>query len=104
MDTGALVQVEHPAAGTYYLWAEHANELLFTENESNNARLFGTPNRAPFVKDAFHHYVVNGAGEAVNPAQEGTKCAAHYALDIMAGETMTVRLRLARTRHKRPFN
>lgn len=34
--------------------------LLFTENETNSQRLFGTDNYTLYVKDAFHRYVVNG--------------------------------------------
>ena len=69
-------------------------ELLFTENESNNEQLFGSPNASPYVKDAFHEYVVRGRGEAVNPARTGTKAAALYVLDIPAGRSRAVLLRL----------
>ena len=60
-------------------------ELLFTENESNASRLWGQPNATPYVKDAFHEYVISGRGEAVNPAKVGTKAAAHYVLDVPGG-------------------
>jgi hypothetical protein len=46
------------------------------------------------VKDAFHRYLVNGEPAAVNPALTGTKAAAHYALEIPAGQNTTLRLRL----------
>lgn len=98
-----FVQAEHPAAGTYTLWAENAGGLLFTENETNHARLFGGQNRTPFVKDAFHRAIVNGETGATNPAQEGTKCVALYELVIPPGETAEVRLRLAQAAHERPF-
>ena len=70
-------------------------ELLFTENESNTERLYGTTNAQPYVKDAFHAYVVNGRREAVNPAQAGTKAAAHYVVDLPARGQVTLRLRLS---------
>ncbi len=70
-----------------------APELLFTENESNNARLFGTANATPYVKDAFHAYVVGGARDAVNSAHSGTKAAAHYRFTIPAGGSVSVRVR-----------
>ena len=60
-------------------------ELLFTENETNAQRLWGQPNPSPYVKDAFHEYVIAGKSEAVNPAKTGTKAAAHYVLDVPAG-------------------
>ena len=70
-------------------------ELLFTENESNANRLWGQANASPYVKDAFHRYVIAGEKEAVNPAKSGTKAAAHYVLQIPPGESKVVRLRLS---------
>jgi mannosylglycerate hydrolase MGH1-like protein len=71
-----------------------APELLFTENETNFARLFGVPNTAPYVKDAFHEYVVHGRTEAVNPARTGTKAAMHWRLEVPAHSEVQMRLRL----------
>ncbi|NQU38409.1 MAG: glucosidase [Lentisphaerae bacterium] len=68
--------------------------LLFTDNETNHEQLFGRPNAAPFVKDAFHRYVVKGEQAAINPKPEGSKAAAHYLLEIPAGESQQVQLRL----------
>lgn len=68
--------------------------ILFTENESNNERLFGASNASPYVKDAFHAYVVHGRTAAANPRQYGTKAAAHYILTLAPGESQSVRLRL----------
>jgi len=68
--------------------------LLFTENESNASRLWGQPNPSPYVKDAFHEYVISGKREAVNPSRTGTKAAAHYCLEVPAGGSKVVRLRL----------
>jgi len=69
--------------------------LLFTENESNTQRLWGQANRSPYVKDAFHDCIVSGRRDAVNPAAVGTKAAAHYALEVPAGGSKTIRVRLA---------
>lgn len=69
-------------------------EVLFTENETNYARLFGGQNPSPYVKDAFHEFVVHGKKEAVNPTGIGTKAAPHYVLTIPAGKTQMIRLRL----------
>jgi len=89
----------------YALYCEGGVPLLFTENESNNQRLFGTNNASPYVKDAFHTFLVQGKGEAVNPAMEGTKAAAHYTLDVAAGKTEVVRLHLGRVANQKttPF-
>ena len=78
----------------YNLYCEGEPTLLFTENETNTERIFSTPNATPYVKDAFHHYLVHGQAGAVNPAQKGTKAAAHYALKVDAGQSVWVRLRL----------
>jgi hypothetical protein len=69
-------------------------QLLFTENDSNLARLFCAENPTPYVKDAFHECVVGGRTEAINPAQRGTKAALRYALEIPAGAEQELRLRL----------
>ncbi len=71
-----------------------APPLLFTENESNVERLFGSPNASPYVKDAFHEYLVHGKTAAVNPARVGTKMAALYVLDVPARGEAVVTARL----------
>jgi hypothetical protein len=89
-----VIGASHSDLGEYWLACEGAPELLFTENESNAGRLWGQPNASPYVKDAFHSCVISGQVEAVNPAQAGTKAAAHYRLEVPAGGSQTVRLRL----------
>jgi hypothetical protein len=78
---------------------------LFTENESNRRRLWDTDSYTPYVKDAFHEYVVRGREDAVNPKRVGTKAAMHYALNIPARESVTLRFRLRaeKDRPARPF-
>jgi hypothetical protein len=73
---------------------QQAVPLLFTENETNYQQLFGVENSSPYVKDGINNYIVNGQVDAVNPEQVGTKAAAHYRLNILAGETQTIQLRL----------
>jgi hypothetical protein len=97
-DDGAL-RMHHVTLGWFRLAAEPLGDgsmpaFLFTENETNTALLFGGTNTSPFVKDAIHEYVVGGRTDAVNPAAKGTKAAAYYLLDIPAGESRTVHLRL----------
>ena len=99
----AVVRANHPAAGSYYLYLEKETDFLFTENETNQARLFGADNPSPYVKDAFHRYLIQGESGAVNPDQSGTKCAAVYKAEIAPGETVTLRLRLTTAATKRPF-
>ncbi len=88
------VRATHPQLGEYMFYCESASELLFTNNETNKRRIFAEENASPFVKDAFHDYVVSGRHELVNPAKTGTKSAAVYHLTIQSGETVSIRLRL----------
>jgi len=94
-ETGRAIHAKHPGLGERSLYCAGAPELLFTENETNRIRLFGEENTTPYVKDAFHEYVVGGNAGAVNPANTGTKSAAHYALTLQPGETQVIRLRLS---------
>lgn len=88
------IHATHKDLGEYWLYCDKASEFLFTENESNAERLWSQPNASPYVKDAFHAYIISGEKEAVNPAKTGTKAAAHYALNVPGGGSQTVRLRL----------
>jgi len=89
------VAAAHSLLGEYTLSCEGDVPLLFTDNETNNERLFPQyPNASPFVKDGINNYVVMGQKGAVNPEKSGTKVAAHYRLNIGPGKSATVRLRL----------
>jgi hypothetical protein len=90
------IRVEHPTLGTYLLYCEPDAQLLFTENEPNNERLWGASNRTPYVKDAFHRRVVYGVRNAVNPARTGTKAAVWHQQTLAPGAEWVVRLRLCR--------
>ncbi len=89
------VLASHGKLGERTLQCEGNPELLFTENESNASRLWGQSNPSPYVKDAFHEYVVSGQKEAVSPYKTGTKAAAYYRLEVPAGGSKVVRLRLS---------
>ncbi len=102
---GPAILAEHPDLGSYVLACDAppasspqppAPRLLFTENETNLARLYGAPNATPFVKDGIGDAVVHDRAEAVNPEQTGTKAAAHYRLAIEPGATAAICLRLRR--------
>jgi hypothetical protein len=94
-----LIRLHHEELGEmlFHSEAEGATaevEWLFTENETNMERVFGTKSRTPYTKDAFHRYLVNGQVGAVNPARCGTKGAAHWKFEVPAGATVVVRCRL----------
>ncbi|MEV0522326.1 glucosidase [Streptomyces sp. NPDC050439] len=89
-----MIRADHPELGSYALRCADGVPLLFTGNETDNERLFGSPNASPYVKNAIGRYVVEGEESAVNPAREGTKAAAHHTLSVPAGGSQTLRLRL----------
>jgi hypothetical protein len=98
-----MIRASHPQLGDRTLSCEGRPELLFTENETNATRLWGQPNPSPFVKDGFHEYLIAGNRDAVNSNKVGTKTAAHYLLEIPAGEFKQVRLRLSAQPATKPF-
>ena len=98
-----FVAASNPELGDYSLHCDGDAPFLFTENDTNNARLFGGANATPYVKDGINDYVVAGRQEAVNPNRIGTKAAAHYRLNVAAGATGVVRVRLSDTAGEAPF-
>ena len=90
-----VIVARHAELGRLELVCDGDPTLLFTENESNNQRLFGGENQSPCVKDAFHDYVIAGRRDAVSTARSGTKAAAHYVLEVPAHGERTVQLRLS---------
>ena len=90
-----LQPAARPELGDRFLYCEGDAKLLFTENETNNERLFGTANATRYVKDAINNHVVSGKLDAVNPEHTGTKAAAHYRLTVDPGKMQTIKLRLS---------
>jgi len=91
---GGAVLAQHAELGAFTLHFEAADRLLFCDNETNFARLFGVGSAQGYCKDAFHDYVIHGRSEAVNSAGEGTKAAGLYVREIPAGDRVVVRVRL----------
>ncbi|HET9216912.1 MAG TPA: glucosidase [Terriglobia bacterium] len=98
-----VIQASHQDLGNYFLSCEGNPEILFTENETNAERLWGMPNQSPWVKDAFHQYVIDGKTQAVNPDKTGTKAAAHYILEVPARGSSVIRLALSANSEKDAF-
>ena len=97
-DGVSAVAATHSALGDFVLCCEGEPVLLFTENETNHERLFpGQKNESPYVKDGINNCIVQGNQEAVNPAKQGTKAAAHYRFNVGAGQSKVIRLRLSQT-------
>jgi hypothetical protein len=97
------VVLEHPQLKRFQLYFDGAPELLFTENETNAARLWGLEGAGPF-KDAFHEHVVDGKTGVLAASRRGTKVAAHYRIEVPPGEARVVRFRLSDGALSRPFD
>jgi hypothetical protein len=89
-----VLQARHRKLGEMWLYHQPCDELLFTENESNGPRLWGTAGSG-FYKDAFDDRVVHGRGDATKPQRCGSKASPYAQRLIAAGETWVVKLRLA---------
>ena len=100
--TDGAIRADHEELGPR--WLHHHGETLFTDNETNNERVFGSPNTTPYVKDGIDRYVVHGETDAVNPAGTGTKAAVHHVLTIPAGDSTRIRLRLTDIERTDPWS
>jgi hypothetical protein len=91
------VSTWHRHLGERWWYVDGDVPLLFTENDTNGERVFGTPvaNATPCVKDSIHEAVVHGRMDRVNPEQKGSKVAAHFRTTVRPGETYQVRVRFA---------
>ncbi len=98
-----VVETVHEHLGHFWLYVDGAQELMFTENESNATRLWKSPNRSPHVKDAFHEAIVRRRRDALSPEARGTKVGARYSLFLAPGESATVRLRYTDKARMQPF-
>jgi hypothetical protein len=90
-----VIAAKHHQLGDRWLYIDRDVRCLFTENETNTQRLENAPNTTPYVKDAFHEYVIGKRQDSVNPAGVGTKAAPHHRLQIPAHGSATLRLRLS---------
>jgi hypothetical protein len=91
----SVIRAEHAELGTRWLRADAPVPVLVTGNETNNERVFGSANERPYVKDGIDRAVVHGEDSAVNPDGTGTKAALHYVLNVPAGGSAVLRLRLS---------
>ncbi|MEV6237737.1 glucosidase [Lentzea sp. NPDC051838] len=96
------IRAEHAELGTWWWYVEQPVPLLVTENETDNERVFGSPNTARFVKDGIERVVIHSE-PAVSPDGVGTKAAAHHEFRIPAGESATVRIRFTNRSTADPF-
>jgi len=100
---GNSLLASHPALGDYHLYWQGSPTLMLTNNETNSQLLHGVKNKSPYVKDAFHQYVVNNNKAAINPDLTGTKAGLLYHCSIPAGACRTFQFRLSASEKARPF-
>jgi hypothetical protein len=108
-------QIDSPAPGA--LRARHAQlgeyrldcdlqpapaDLLFTDNETNAARLFNSSSASRYVKDGFHDALIENRRDCINVENTGTKAALHFVLDLEPGQQQQLRLRLTAASEVKP--
>jgi hypothetical protein len=92
--TETCIKASHPSLGDREWYFEKPNAILFTENETNYQRLFHIPNQSPYVKDAFHEYIIHQKPDAINPHPSGTKAGLHFHFTLQPQESKIIHLRL----------
>jgi Glycosyl hydrolase family 63 C-terminal domain len=97
------INIQHRKYGEYFFYCDGNPELLFTENESNNKKLYGVEVEKGYFKDGINNFIVQGDASSVNPEKTGTKAAANYELLVKAGLTKVIRLRLSGIENKDAF-
>ena len=100
---GRTLAVTHDDLGAFAVYAEQPSEILFTDNNTNESRVFGRDGPTGYAKDAFHRYLIDRESDAVNPARFGTKAGIVHAMHVPAGGVQTVRLRWVKGQHREPF-
>ena len=98
------VSISHIYVGEYNLYFEDADQLLFTENETNTEKIFGVENDHPFKKDLFHDAVITNDFSKATQNKSGTKFSPLYQRNVEAGGEIVIRLRLSKERLENPFN
>ena len=99
------VIAKHRKLGDYYLYFQEANDVLFTENETNFQRLYNRPNKSEFVKDAFHEATINGVDlQKLKDKKQGTKCSPVYRMQIEAHQSQSIFLRLCNKAQDNAFS
>jgi len=93
----ASIHASHPDLGDFALHCQGADELVFTDNETNTEIIYDKPNQSPYTKCGINRYIVHGDIAAINPSQQGTKASAIHHLSIGAHASSTIQCRLTRS-------
>ncbi|PQE05841.1 glycoside hydrolase family 63 protein [Rutstroemia sp. NJR-2017a BVV2] len=97
---GDRYMVLSPSPGVGPSGVDVQPQLLYTENDTNFAKLYDGKNPQPYVKDAFHRHIVDREKRAISPKENGTKSAAWFNFNegggVAPGECAVVRFRMSR--------
>ncbi|MGE9270411.1 MAG: MGH1-like glycoside hydrolase domain-containing protein, partial [Verrucomicrobiales bacterium] len=74
---GDSLLINHTQLGRYRFHADSPDSSgsiswMFTENETNNESIYGTPSVSAHTKDAFHRFLIEGEKDAISNATIGT--------------------------------
>ncbi|HEX4852037.1 MAG TPA: glucosidase, partial [Puia sp.] len=100
--TKDTIEIEHKDLGTFRLYCEKCNDLLFCENETNNLKVHNLDDSNHYHKDGINDYIIQGS-PSIDPERDGTKAAAQYEIAVESKQTITIRLRLTKESLDQPF-
>jgi hypothetical protein len=100
----SCVQIDHKDLGEYFLSCSDHPEILFTDNETNDKRLYAVDAPGSYYKDGINNYLVDNKEDAISPKNRGTKAAANYEIKVDAGHFHTIRVRLHKDVNRDPFS
>jgi hypothetical protein len=94
ISSGAPLRLDQGSvrAGAMTWSVTDAQEILFTDNRSNDELLSG--GQRAFSKDGIDYAIVRGQRDRINPEASGTRCAAHCRRELQPGEEWTIHVRL----------
>ena len=84
-DGFGVVRLTHPRLGEYFLSFEMPDQWMFTNNETNEELLFGKENSSPYVKDLFHHAVIENDFTLTQATDQGTKFSPTFKRSLKGG-------------------
>lgn len=102
LDDKGIMKASHKQLGSYYFYCEGKHEALFCENDTNTWRLHQHFQPGTF-KDGINDYIIFNYPAAINKVNKGTKAAYRIDLNLKAGESKSIRLRLVSRFHQKPF-
>ncbi|MBS1510934.1 MAG: glucosidase [Bacteroidetes bacterium] len=98
------IVTQHENLPPYFLYFQQADKVLFTENKNNKSLLWNVNDKQPCRKDAFHKALLLNDFRALDEKKSGTKAAPMYFVNLEAGESKIIYLRLSVNDIQEPFD